>query len=98
MLCVLYAIFTAISRITDHKHHPTDVMAGAVLGSVLAAATVHRILVACGTAIPPHRRNNNDNNNRKLVVEHVNVGGLHVHSRNTDATDALVKDVLLPDA
>ncbi len=95
MLCVLYAIFTAISRITDHKHHPTDVMAGAVLGSVLAAATVHRILVAGGTAAP--HRNNNDNNNRKLGVEHVNVGGL-LHSRNTDATDALVKDVFLPDA
>ncbi len=93
MLCVLYAIFTAISRITDHKHHPTDVMAGAVLGSVLAAATVHRILVAGGTA---HHRNNNDNNNRKLV-EHVNVGGL-LHSRGTDATDAQVKAVLLPDA
>jgi hypothetical protein len=92
MLCVLYAIFTAISRITDHKHHPTDVMAGAVLGSVLAAATVHRILVAGGTAAT-HHRHNNDNNNRKLV-EHVNV----LHSRGTDATDALVKDVFLPDA
>jgi hypothetical protein len=92
MLCVLYAIFTAISRITDHKHHPTDVMAGAVLGSVLAAATVHRILVAGGT----DHRNSNNNNNRKLV-EHVNVGGL-LHSRNTDATDAQVKAVLLPDA
>jgi hypothetical protein len=92
MLCVLYAIFTAISRITDHKHHPTDVMAGAVLGSVLAAATVHRILVAGGTATT-HRHN--DNNNRKLV-EHVNVGGML--NRGTDATDAQVKDVFLPDA
>jgi hypothetical protein len=46
MLCVLYAVFTGISRITDHKHHPTDVMAGAVLGAVMAVATVHRILVA----------------------------------------------------
>jgi hypothetical protein len=93
MLCVLYAIFTAISRITDHKHHPTDVMAGAVLGSVLAAATVHRILVAGGTSAT-HHRHNNDNNNRKLV-EHVNVGGLL--NRGTDATDAQVKAVLLPD-
>jgi hypothetical protein len=96
MLCVLYAIFTAISRITDHKHHPTDVMAGAVLGSVLAAATVHRILVAGGITATPHRHSN-DNNNRKLV-EHVNVGGLLHSSRGTDATDALVKDVFLPDA
>lgn len=46
MLCVVYAIFTGISRITDHKHHSTDVMAGALLGAVMATATVHRILVA----------------------------------------------------
>ena len=91
MICVLYAIFTAISRITDHKHHPTDVMAGAILGSVLAAATVHRILVA-GTDLSEHQRRVNIN---KRLVEHVDVDEdqlteQFLHMRSGDTTDGQV--------
>lgn len=33
---LILAIFTSLSRISDHKHHPTDVLAGACLGIVLS--------------------------------------------------------------
>lgn len=36
VLCLLYAIFVSLTRITDYKHHPTDVIAGAILGTILA--------------------------------------------------------------
>lgn len=39
-LLLLYAIGCCISRVTDFKHHPTDVLAGAVLGCSLALAAV----------------------------------------------------------
>jgi len=41
VLLALYALVTSVSRVTDNKHHPTDVIAGAVLGVVMA------ILVGC---------------------------------------------------
>lgn len=31
------AVYTCLSRITDHKHHPTDVLTGAILGFFVAA-------------------------------------------------------------
>ena len=93
MLCVLYAIFTAISRITDHKHHPTDVMAGAALGAVLATATVHRILVAdtdlpVPQPSPRHSLNNNSSSSKRLG--HVDVEEdqlIEDCPRNGDAAD-----------
>ena len=33
------AIFTCMSRVSDNKHHPTDVVAGALLGLVIAVLT-----------------------------------------------------------
>ena len=30
------AYFTALSRISDNKHHPTDVIAGALLGTLIS--------------------------------------------------------------
>ncbi|XP_023339512.1 phospholipid phosphatase 1 [Eurytemora carolleeae] len=34
--CSLFAIYTSLSRISDYKHHPEDVIGGAVLGSLVA--------------------------------------------------------------
>ena len=39
-LLALYAAFVSVSRVTDHKHHPTDVLAGAILGLTLATASL----------------------------------------------------------
>ena len=33
------AYFTALSRISDNKHHPTDVLAGAFLGTLISGLT-----------------------------------------------------------
>ena len=38
-LLLVLAFFTALSRVVDNKHHPTDVMAGSVLGIVNAVFT-----------------------------------------------------------
>ncbi|WFD41486.1 hypothetical protein MPSI1_000115 [Malassezia psittaci] len=35
---VMVAAYVAISRVMDHRHHPTDVLAGASLGTVMAFA------------------------------------------------------------
>jgi len=35
----LFALFVAISRVHDHRHHPTDVIAGSLLGIISAALT-----------------------------------------------------------
>jgi phosphatidate phosphatase len=34
-----FALFVALSRISDNKHHPTDVLAGALLGSFVSLLT-----------------------------------------------------------
>ncbi|CAF0871689.1 unnamed protein product [Didymodactylos carnosus] len=34
--CVALAAFIGITRITDHRHHPTDVLAGSLLGTIVA--------------------------------------------------------------
>ena len=36
-----------ITRITDNRHHPTDVLSGAILGTVIAIIAVRRRLVEC---------------------------------------------------
>ncbi|RUS82685.1 hypothetical protein EGW08_009522, partial [Elysia chlorotica] len=37
-------VYTGLTRITDYKHHWDDVLAGGVLGILLAILTMHRIL------------------------------------------------------
>lgn len=39
-LCVAVAFFTCLSRVTDHKHHATDVIGGAIIGFCIAIFTV----------------------------------------------------------
>jgi len=41
VLFMIYMISVGISRVTDNKHHPTDVIAGMVLGSIMAIVTIH---------------------------------------------------------
>ena len=38
IVLICYAWFCALTRVSDYKHHPSDVMAGAVLGTVVALA------------------------------------------------------------
>ncbi|KAK3585273.1 hypothetical protein CHS0354_006328 [Potamilus streckersoni] len=39
----LLSLVCAVSRITDHKHHPSDVIAGLFIGSVVACAIFHSL-------------------------------------------------------
>jgi membrane-associated phospholipid phosphatase len=38
----LVFIFEGITRITDFYHHPTDVLAGAILGTIIAIIAVRK--------------------------------------------------------
>ena len=38
--CLAYAVFCSLSRISDNKHHPGDVVAGSLLGAALALVAV----------------------------------------------------------
>ena len=40
----LLAMYTSASRVTDNRHHASDVVAGAILGLVVALYTVSIIL------------------------------------------------------
>ena len=42
-MVVVYAVGVSISRVTDNKHHPTDVLAGAVLGLTVALLSLFRL-------------------------------------------------------
>ena len=39
-VCLMLCWYTALSRVSDYKHHPTDVLAGALLGAVVAVLVV----------------------------------------------------------
>jgi len=40
MFCIVFAFYTCLSRISDYKHHPEDVITGALLGSAEAVLAV----------------------------------------------------------
>ncbi|CAF0767411.1 unnamed protein product [Adineta steineri] len=42
-LCVATAFFTCLSRVTDYKHHATDVIGGALIGFCIAVFTAVRV-------------------------------------------------------
>ena len=44
----LYALWCSYSRVSDHQHHVTDVLAGGVLGGLVAVVTV-----SCNPLIHP---------------------------------------------
>ena len=39
----MYALIVACSRVTDNKHHPEDVIAGAAMGTLLALLSLVRV-------------------------------------------------------
>ncbi|KAL3868361.1 hypothetical protein ACJMK2_041175 [Sinanodonta woodiana] len=39
----LLSLVCGITRITDHKHHPSDVVAGLIIGSIVACAIFHSL-------------------------------------------------------
>lgn len=39
-LAVLAAVFTAMTRVSDYKHHWSDVLSGLLLGTIVACITV----------------------------------------------------------
>ena len=43
VVTLVYAVVVSISRVTDNKHHPTDVLAGAGLGLTIAALALYRL-------------------------------------------------------
>lgn len=43
LVCLILAIFSCTSRITDHRHHILDVIVGAVVGSVMGVMTAREI-------------------------------------------------------
>lgn len=41
---VLMAVYCALSRVSDYKHHWSDVLAGTILGIITAAITVSQMI------------------------------------------------------
>ncbi|XP_043244605.1 putative phosphatidate phosphatase isoform X3 [Amphibalanus amphitrite] len=70
-VCLMLCWYTALSRVSDYKHHPTDVLAGAVLGAIVAVLVA--VFVSgmfkrrCAAAdIAPVSRQNTVNNSEPL--------------------------------
>ena len=38
--CGLFAVFTSLTRVSDYKHHPEDVVCGALLGFIISSLTI----------------------------------------------------------
>ena len=44
-LFIMIAWYTALSRVSDYKHHWSDVLAGTVIGSLTAVVVVSKFLI-----------------------------------------------------
>ena len=44
-LCIAVAFFTCLSRVTDYKHHATDVIGGAIIGFCIAVFAVSSLSI-----------------------------------------------------
>ena len=42
--CALFAVYTSLSRVSDYKHHPEDVVSGALLGLVISSLTLQFLM------------------------------------------------------
>ena len=58
---LLYGWYCALTRVSDYKHHPTDVLSGAVLGTAMAALTFYQAQVVI------RHNNNNRKEGRKIT-------------------------------
>ena len=43
VLALVYALIVVCSRVTDNKHHVEDVVAGAIMGTLLAILSIIRV-------------------------------------------------------
>ena len=59
IMLVCYAWFCALTRVSDYKHHPTDVLAGAVLGTILALTVITMMKDKKKTRVEDIETNNN---------------------------------------
>merc|ERR1712107_52726 len=59
IVLVCYAWFCALTRVSDYKHHPTDVLAGAVLGTILALTVITMMKDKKKTRVEDIETNNN---------------------------------------
>lgn len=51
---IMMSFYTGLSRVSDHKHHPTDVLAGFIQGALVAYCVVSRFFSACKPAVTKH--------------------------------------------
>lgn len=56
-LVITMAVYCALSRVSDYKHHWSDVLAGTLLGIIAATITVSQMI--------------NCNNNKKKIFKRV---------------------------
>lgn len=63
------AMMTALSRVSDNMHHATDVIAGTVLGVLVAIGTIQCVRVFYSLSDPRRRLGNNDINNNNQEDE-----------------------------
>ncbi len=47
MFSFMLALLTGLSRITDNKHHPTDVLSGWIIGGAVAFVVVSQYIYYC---------------------------------------------------
>lgn len=45
LVSLVLALLTGLSRISDHRHHPTDVLSGFILGGVVAVGIVSSLII-----------------------------------------------------
>ena len=69
IIASLLATFTAVSRIMDYKHHPTDVLAGTVIGILSQLAN---FWVNQGIFVETKKESDEDSGNTSLVATEEN--------------------------
>merc|ERR1719500_2693907 len=60
LLSLLLAAFASLSRISGHRHHPVDVLAGATVGVVISLVAAFSILELSSKNLGGEEFSNND--------------------------------------
>lgn len=71
---LLLAIYTCLSRVSDYKHHPTDVLAGGLLGLIVAVLVLYSMKEK---VFPTEQMLMKDSDSRMLLMEALS--GHHVN-------------------